>query len=281
MYRKILAALLLVVFPVFAVLHSFTALLLPGSFIPSFFIIAFSICCLILFYLTFRVIMQIIKEARDESEVMILQKNLELQIEQTEKFAELRETVQKKQNYLIQELTGLKQALHTDDKKMIQHHMDGLSDTFTRQYSEKCCSDSLLNAVLQNKKEVAKKYGIDVKYQVILPEQLMEIIPHTVLTCIFFNLMDNGIKSCRTSGKTSPYIRLNTGFHTNIFYIQMENSNADAPDSPTSEQYSPEHGHGLSIMEELADRYNGTCEWLDCGDTFKSIITLCYIGGHK
>ena len=34
------------------------------------------------------------------------------------------------------------------------------------------------------------------------------------------------------------------------------------------------HGYGLSIIEDICQRYNGSYQWIDHNDTFDSIVLL-------
>ena len=36
------------------------------------------------------------------------------------------------------------------------------------------------------------------------------------------------------------------------------------------------HGFGLSIIEDICEKNDGSCQWIDNGDTFDSVVMLRY-----
>ena len=106
------------------------------------------------------------------------------------------------------------------------------------------------------------------------------------LCCIFFNLLDNGINACKASENDAPFLNLNCRTKADFIIIDMENSKnpknnsgkvrKNAKHSDTSHKGMPEHGFGLLIIKETAEKYDGSCQWQDLEGTFHSTVMLRY-----
>lgn len=44
----------------------------------------------------------------------------------------------------------------------------------------------------------------------------------------------------------------------------------------TSKKDILNHGFGLSIIEDICEKNDGSCQWIDNGDTFDSVVMLRY-----
>ena len=64
-----------------------------------------------------------------------------------------------------------------------------------------------------------------------------------------------------------------------MFVIRMKNPrdpNAVFSHQTTKNIDSPLHGHGLSIIETIVRKHNGTCQWNADENCFVSLIMLKY-----
>ena len=96
------------------------------------------------------------------------------------------------------------------------------------------------------------------------------------LSSVFFNLLDNAIEACNASGSQSPAIRLSANISDGFLTIYMHNTkNPDQNfNHKTSKIETFSHGYGLSIIEDICHRYNGSYQRIDHGNTFDSIVLL-------
>ena len=101
-------------------------------------------------------------------------------------------------------------------------------------------------------------------------------IENSDLSSIFFNLMDNGIESCLKSGADKPFIQITAKPSANFLAIHMVNSKDPSQkfNHKTNKTDSWSHGFGLAIIEDSADRYDGTCQWVDDGEMFESVVMV-------
>ena len=128
----------------------------------------------------------------------------------------------------------------------------------------------------QMKVLLAMQKNIKVTYEVLLPEK--SSIPSSELSSIFFNLLDNGIESCNASGSEAPFISVTSKMSAGFLTVHMKNSKDPAQpfNHKTSKKDIPNHGFGLSIIEDICAKNDGSCQWIDNGDTFDSVVMLRY-----
>lgn len=195
------------------------------------------------------------------------------------------------QDYLVQESLKKNRQFQEQTQKQLEVYrsylenqeyekasacISHLASYFQQKRFHPICSDDLINAILAHKQSLAKSHNILVEYKILLPDQ-SDILPSD-LCSVFFNLMDNGIDGCIRSGSKSPFIRLTASFSSDFIAIQMCNSKDPAEQfrRKTSKQNSISHGFGLSIIQGICDKNDGTCRWEDKGEVFESTVLLRY-----
>lgn len=145
-----------------------------------------------------------------------------------------------------------------------------LSDHFESVRMHPICSDSLMNAILQSKKDYANALGIDVHYHVVTEYANCF---DTDLSAVLFNLLDNGIEACSQCNDSS--LSLSISDHLGYLHIKMINSKQEKKfTGETTKEDKKHHGYGLSIITDIANKHDGSVQWIDNGDTFTSLVML-------
>ena len=110
--------------------------------------------------------------------------------------------------------------------------------------------------------------------KILLPEKIS--INTTDLSSIFFNLLDNAIEACSASGNPDPEIRLSANISNGFLTVYMHNTKNPMQTftHKTTKSEPGSHGYGLSIIEDICQRYNGSYQWIDHNNTFDSIVLL-------
>lgn len=224
----------------------------------------------------FLLIRDIFEDAKLESSIQMIKQQQRMKNVHTQSIYKRQKETQAIQQSTKEQLEALYMDLKSKNHSHAISYFEQISQTLQKNRFNPCCSDSLLNAILDSKRHDAEEHGILINYQIILPPNYKLI--SSSISCIFFNLLDNGIESCICSDCARPFLKLNTAFQDDCFIIHMQNSkDPSVPFShQTSKQESMEHGFGLAIIEEKVNSYDGSYEWLDHGDIFESIILLPY-----
>lgn len=183
----------------------------------------------------------------------------------------------------LQELNALQQStmdqmeqflsyLNQGNPQQASLYLENFTDDYHRS-NKPICDNYLISAILNNKRHIARSRAIDVSYQIQLPQK--HSIAMTDLSCIFFNLMDNGIEAC-TRCDEKRFLSLTVLPQAGFLSIHMQNSKSpqEVFNHETAKSDTLKHGFGLFIIEELVKSYDGSCEWIDNGNTFTSLLLL-------
>ncbi len=170
------------------------------------------------------------------------------------------------------------------------------------------CQNSVVNALVSIKAASFAEEGIRFECSLCVPEDLP--VPNVDLCALFSNMLDNALHACRRLDGESRYVRLRSSHMAGVFAVSMENScsfssttgpsvssdDADAADDIAwdmvrlvnprlSRRRSPrarraktivrEHGWGLQILRDMAERYSGSFDASLEGDAcFHTAIML-------
>lgn len=198
-----------------------------------------------------------------------MMKNQELRKKQEEELKAIKENAEDIENKIKKDLKTVSEMLDTNVEDAKETLMQ-LSDHFESVRMHPICADSLMNAILQSKREYANTLGIDVHYHV-MTEYANKF--DTDLSAVLFNLLDNGIEACSQCNDSS--LSLSISDHMGYLHIKMVNSKQEKKfTGETTKEDKIHHGYGLSIITDIANKHDGSVQWIDNGDTFTSLVML-------
>ena len=244
-----------------------------GKFMNLFFLLT-SLLALIIFYNLYQLLMQIFTSQKTEAELNLLEKqqalkNEHLQLVQQQEINALRSREQ-----FTKTLQDARELLHAGDCENAQKLLHTALEAFQRERFHPYCEDNLILAILESKRMLAKCSGIQVEYQIFLPEK--SVIQPADLSSVLFNILDNAIEACRSSGSDEPHLSLSLTSSKGFLSVLVRNSKnpQEVFDHTTTKNDSFYHGLGLSIIEDICHKYDGSWQWNDCGSMFESVILL-------
>ncbi len=137
---------------------------------------------------------------------------------------------------------------------------------------ERFCQNTLVNAIASNKAAECRKNGIDFDFDLRVPETLD--IEEIDICKAYVNIFDNAINAAKAiDGKRYVKIKSFTYESDGMLYITGENNVApDYEDKKKSR--TGEHGYGLRILRDTAEKYGGRLVTDDKGDTFTVVMTM-------
>ena len=185
------------------------------------------------------------------------EKEMELQLqyysELIEKMTEIREY-----RHDINNLVSVAEALITDDSSQsskdfigeMKHKAEGMKiPVYT--------SSEIANAVLWKKEQEAKQADVDFKVKADVGESFP--LDKIDICSLFANLLDNAVNEAKeTEEKT---VEVTMGRRFGLLMVEVVNSANDNPEiagrkKPKSAKEG-DHGHGLGIVEKIAEKYGG------------------------
>lgn len=137
---------------------------------------------------------------------------------------------------------------------------------------ERFCQNTLVNALASNKAAECRKNDIDFDFDLRVPETLG--IEEVDICKAYVNIFDNAINAAKAiDGKRYVKIKSFTNESDGMLYITGENNVApDYEDKKKSR--TGEHGYGLRILRDTAEKYGGRLVTDDKGDTFTVVMTM-------
>lgn len=137
---------------------------------------------------------------------------------------------------------------------------------------ERFCQNTLVNAIASNKAAECRKNEIDFDFDLRVPEDLG--IEEVDICKAYVNIFDNAINAAKAiDGKRYVKIKSFTDESDRMLYITGENNVApDYEDKKKSR--TGEHGYGLRILRDTAEKYGGRLVTDDKGDTFTVVMTM-------
>lgn len=226
------------------------------------------------FMLYFIAMKKVIIEARAAYKLELLKQEQELHEQEAASMERLNKEAEAYKADIINQMEVLLNTLKSGNHETVTEDFNLLTHRLNTLASHQYCNHSLLNAILHDKFLVAQNFNIRVSYSILLPERID--IPLNELASILFNLLDNAIEACQNSAAENRFIRLETKYVGKILSIHMENTKNPQIifKRQTTKADSLSHGFGLSIIEDIASAHNGSCNWIDHGDTFESVLML-------
>ncbi|WP_373212764.1 ATP-binding protein [Ruminococcus sp. 5_1_39BFAA] len=257
-----------------AFLTSFPVETFPNKavYLLCLFILGFSMIgtCVTLYHIAW----QTLHDAKMDAELSGLKQQQHLQEEQS-----LALNTRRKQTLVLQQnmnhnLLNFLNLLENENVEEADAYLHEFTSAFRQERFRPICQNNLINAILESKQRTAEKHHIKTSYEILLPEDLN--IDTTDLSSVFFNLLDNGIESCIRSGCSEPFLRLSVNASAGFLTIHMYNSKNPQEKfrHTTSKADVYDHGFGLSIIEDVCKKNDGTYEWKDEGEIFHSVILL-------
>ncbi len=137
---------------------------------------------------------------------------------------------------------------------------------------ERFCQNTLVNAIASNKAAECRKNEIDFDFDLRVPETLG--IEEIDICKAYVNIFDNAINAAKAiDGKRYVKIKSFTDESDGMLYITGENNVApDYEDKKKSR--TGEHGYGLRILRDTAEKYGGRLVTSDKGNTFTVVMTM-------
>ncbi len=124
------------------------------------------------------------------------------------------------------------------------------------------CGHPVVNAVMCKKSVIASDFGIDMNIEVYINENT--VVKSIDLCSIFSNLIDNAIEACNNiiDSSLKKYIDVKAGLKQEYLIIKISNSKSNEikvidGKIVTSKPDFSKHGLGLSIVKEIALKYEG------------------------
>lgn len=132
----------------------------------------------------------------------------------------------------------------------------------------------IVNTILNNKLRNAQKRHIATEASVLVPKQMN--LDYSAAGILLGNLLDNAIEACEKIEASKRWIAVNIIYkeHTLILKICNSKEIKKANIALSSKRHYKQSGIGIHSVTRVVERYNGTIEFLDLGDSFEVSAVL-------
>lgn len=169
-------------------------------------------------------------------------------------------------------LETMKEIIYTEkDTEKAQHFFDELSMTLGNITTGFYCKNSLINAIIISKSKICDKQGIRLNAEIKIPETLN--ISDTDICRILVNMLDNAIEANEKEDK-NKFIDLSIKENDGFIYLSTRNPFSGENIGSTTKENKREHGYGLRILNDFAQKYDGYFKTESQSNTLSSLVVL-------
>lgn len=172
------------------------------------------------------------------------------------------EDIEKLKQFYISQFQEIRGMLEENpDPFEVAVFIHGSQEQVSRNPFPRFCEEDVVNAVLTLKKQRAEEEQIRMEISVMIPKIIS--VAALDLCSLFCNLLDNAIEACRRNPTIPGYVTIKADiFRGGYLIIKTENPCEQQParDSlffRTSKENASEHGYGLKLIEQIAEKYHG------------------------
>lgn len=206
------------------------------------------------------------------------QRNLKLQQDYYKELEKNQAEIRKLRHDMNNHLLIMRDLFDTGDKETAEKYLKEVERQITPA-SRIFCPDSIVNAVLNAKYNLAVSHGIDCFFHIDLPE--IVAIDSVSLCSIISNTLDNAIEaSVKIPDPENRRISVKARIAENGFFsYEVMNAKINPvrmkKDSYLSDKENhSSHGLGISNVREAVDRYEGMLDISYTDDTFSVVILI-------
>lgn len=260
--RRRLVNLLLPLSQLVCVAH---ALVLAGSYeygpTASVLSSVVGIACAVFDPLLYRSLLGAERVELERERARFLEEQVELQARHLERARAAEGEAQEIRGRLDHELALLEDALRDGSPDEIAARLDG-AEQLVRSPGQHVCEHQAADALILDKLAACRDAGIRTTVRAEVPDALPT--PAVELCAVLANALDNAIDACSQLPVADRWIELDARPTHGFFHLDVRNSCASGPSrrrrGSSGPGALPEHGWGLSVIEAVARRHEGSIE---------------------
>lgn len=156
------------------------------------------------------------------------------------------------ENQFNKKLSVICEKILYDDYALAKDLTEDLMEQISATKEYPFCPNSVINAVLTNKRHLCHQKNISFKAEISFQD--CSSINKIHLCSVFSNLLDNAIHACETLPEVSPRsVTVSAKQHGDYLHIKVLNTSLP----PVDRAPSPGHGYGQKILTDIASLYHG------------------------
>lgn len=226
-----------------------------------------------------------VSESEKNSEVALLSKQVENQIEYYEKinkiYSEFRSFRHDYKNHVL----CLRGLIAADKKEEVLKYMETMQEMSSIGKNKYHTGNIIIDALLDDKSDKAEKVNTKIELEGVVPTSG---ISNADLCIIMANAIDNAIEACtKDRSDNEKTIKVYVDFKQGYFFFKCSNPMFEEIKFKgknklvTSKTDKEHHGFGVSNIFHTAEKYDGTAEILTDNETFTIEVQLRLIAENN
>lgn len=221
-------------------------------------------------------LMNFLKKSQEASEVTLLKQTQEYNRQYIESIQAEYDTVRKLRHDYKNSLFAIGKYIESGDLEEALNYIKENIDVVSKTEVFVNTNNQTANAVINAKLSIAKSYGIESSCISISD---ISGIDDMDLCRLLSNMLDNAITACKNSSSSKSHITLNISGDDDNLLIALKNTIDKSvlesnPNLISTKKDKAEHGYGVKIMREIAEKYEGICDFYEENRQFFCVIYL-------
>lgn len=214
---------------------------------------------------------------RAEERLHYMEVQQKMQAEYYQELAAHTAVIRRLRHDIANHVQTMRVLLQNREYHQAEQYFSAIEEAYQKTELPVYCDNAMVNAVLYHKVSQAKAQGISLKTQLTLsadpPFDAMD------LTILFLNIMDNALEAA-SAATGDKRISVFDHWSGRLYSIKVINSKAPEPvrmkagHLVTTKSDHLLHGQGSAMIEELAEKYNGSAFFQDEGNLFSTVVLL-------
>ena len=231
----------------------------------------------LLYYLSF---MQSVKERNGKIEQIQIQQQYMVQLQHYQDINTLYKKLREMRHDANNQILYVEQMLREKQYDSLEEYFTQVKETLSPAMEMADYGNELINAILWSKCEIAKREGLFMEIQVMVPPSIPVKGYH--ICSLLGNLIDNAIEGSR--GVKAPRIHITIQMKQSYLYCCVRNRVdrdvlRDNPNLFTTKEDASNHGFGIWTVKKIVEKYHGMVDFsVREGEFLATAMLLCQKG---
>ncbi|MEO1770008.1 sensor histidine kinase [Candidatus Enterococcus ferrettii] len=209
--------------------------------------------------------MSIVKKGKLELAMVSMEQQL---MRQSDHFEQLNSSIsqaRQARHDLRHHLTVMRNYINEENYLGLKQYLEDYLTDVPKENEAPICRNFAVDVLISNYLALARQVGTKLDVKIDLPARVG--IPDTQLCIVFGNLVENALHACQEQATGDKFIRIRCRTEGKQILLAMDNS--------TDRKEAIHPGVGLSSIEAVVERYQGSFEYQLEEGIFRASLLLC------